>query len=133
MSILPRTRRNTWSITCQDILYRMFQPTIPVFATKSAVPNAVCYQNAMFTPASMDPEVVYGVVKAIFENSSEFVDSHPAAKYWTLTYKPIALAVPYHDGAIKYYKEKGIWTAEDQAYQEKILKKQEEILKSLKK
>jgi TRAP transporter TAXI family solute receptor len=105
----------------------------PRFRNKSAVPNAVCYQNAMFTPASMDPEVVYGVVKAIFENTKEFADSHPAAKYWRLDYKPIALAVPYHDGAIKYYKEKGVWTAEDQAYQEKMLKKQEEILKALKK
>jgi len=101
----------------------------PRYRNKSAVPNAVCYQNAMFTAADMDPEVVYGVVKAIFDHSDEFAGSHPAAKYWNLKHRPIALAVPYHDGAIRYFKEKGLWTEKDQAYQEKMLRKQGELLK----
>jgi TRAP transporter TAXI family solute receptor len=105
----------------------------PRFRNKSAVPNAMCYQNAMFTSAKMDPDVVYGVVKAIFEHTDEFADSHPAAKFWSLKHRPVALAVPYHDGAIRFFKEKGLWTDRAQAYQEKMLKKQEEIIDGLKK
>jgi len=96
----------------------------PRFRNKSPIPNAICYQNAMFTSASMDPDIVYGVVKAIFDHSDEFADTHPAAKYWNLKHRPICLAVPYHEGSIRYFKEKGLWTEEAQAYQEKVLKRQ---------
>ncbi len=101
----------------------------PRFRNKSPVPNAICYQNAMFTSARMDPEIVYGVVKAIFEHSDEFADTHPAAKYWSLNHRPVSLAVPYHEGSIRYFKEKGLWTAEAQAYQEMMLNKQKALMK----
>jgi TRAP transporter TAXI family solute receptor len=94
------------------------------FRNKSPVPNAICYQNAMFTPARMDPDIVYGVVKAIFDHTDEFADTHPAAKYWSLKHRPVSLAVPYHEGSIRYFKEKGLWTREAQAYQDKMLKRQ---------
>ena len=99
------------------------------FRNKSPVPNAICYQNAMFTPASMHPDIVYGVAKAIYEHSDEFADTHPAAKYWSLKHRPVSLAVPYHEGSIRYFKEKGLWTAEAKAYQDTMLNKQKGILK----
>lgn len=105
----------------------------PRFRNKSPVPNAICYQNAMFTSAKMHPDIVYGVVKAIFDHSDEFADVHPSAKYWSLKHRPVSLAVPYHEGSIRYFKEKGLWTEEAQAYQEKMLRRQQEILKRLKK
>ncbi len=101
------------------------------FRNKSPVPNAVCFQNAMFAPASMHPDIVYGVAKAIFEHTEEFADTHPQAKYWSLKHRPVANAVPYHDGSIRYFKEKGLWTKEAQAYQDKMLKRQQEILEKL--
>jgi len=101
----------------------------PRFRNKSAVPNAVCYQTAMFTPTNMDPDIVYGVVKAIFEHTEEFADTHPAARYWSLDHQPVNKAVPYHEGSIRYFKEKGLWKAENQAYQDKMLKRQKELLK----
>ena len=101
----------------------------PRFRNKSAVPNAISYQTAMFTSAAMDAETVYGVTKAILENTPEFVDSHPSAKYWALNARPVSPDVPYHDGAIRFYKEKGLWPPEMQAYQEKMLKRQAELLK----
>ena len=95
----------------------------PRFGNKSPVRNAICYQNAMFCSPALDSEIVYGVVKAIFDHSDKLMDAHPLAKYWSLAYRPITLAVPYHDGAIRYFKEKRVWTREDQAYQERIIKR----------
>ncbi len=103
----------------------------PRFRNKSAVPNAICYQNAMFTRANMDLNIVYEVVKAIFDHSKEFADTHPVAKYWSLEYRPVTLAVPYHEGAIKYFKEKGLWTKEAEMYQKKLLKEQQVLLDKL--
>ena len=105
------------------------QPNDPRFRNKSKVPNAICYQSAMFTPAKMDPDIVYGVVKAILEHPEEFTDTHPAAKYWSLKHRPVANAVPYHDGSIRYFKEIGFWKPENQAYQDMMLKRQAELLK----
>ena len=31
-------------------------------------------------------------------------------------------SVPYHDGAISFFKKKGIWTAEMENYQQRLLK-----------
>ena len=100
----------------------------PRFRNISPVPNAICYQNAMFTSAKTDPEVVYGVAKAIFENTNEFKDAHPAAKYWSLDHKPVQPAVPYHDGAIKFFKEKGLWSDAMQSHQDEMLDKQKALM-----
>ena len=58
--------------------------------------------------ANTSPEVVYEIVKAVFENFGRFKKMHPAfgnleeAKMITNN-----LSAPLHEGAIKYYKEKG--------------------------
>ena len=99
------------------------------FRNMRAVPNAVCFHNDMFTRENMDPEIVYGVVKAIFDHSEEFADAHPQSKYWSLSHRPVANAVPYHEGAIRYFKEKGLWKAENQTYQDMMIAKQKALLK----
>jgi TRAP transporter TAXI family solute receptor len=53
-------------------------------------------------------ETVYQVVKAVFDNFEEFKKLHPALAHL----KPEnmvadGLSAPLHDGALKYYKEKG--------------------------
>ena len=53
-------------------------------------------------------ETVYQVVKAVFDNFDEFKKLHPALANLT----PEAMvkngnSAPLHEGAVKYYKEKG--------------------------
>ena len=58
--------------------------------------------------ADVPEEVVYVVVKAVFENFDQFKKLHPA--FANLTPEEMikdALSAPLHDGAAKYYKEKG--------------------------
>ena len=58
--------------------------------------------------AKTDPEVVYQVVKAVFDNFDRFKKLHPAFAH--LDPKEMIkrnLSAPLHEGAIKYYKEKG--------------------------
>ena len=65
--------------------------------------------GATFVSSSKVPnEVVYQVVKAVFENFGRFKKLHPAFK--VLKEKEMikdGLSAPLHDGAKKYYKEKG--------------------------
>jgi len=55
-----------------------------------------------------DPEVVYQVVRAVFENFDRFKKLHPAFENLDPA-KMIKnnLSAPLHDGAVRYYKEKG--------------------------
>ena len=57
---------------------------------------------------SVPDEVVYTVVKAVFENFDQFKKLHPA--FSNLTEEQMikdSLSAPLHDGAVKYYKERG--------------------------
>ncbi len=54
------------------------------------------------------PEVVYEVTKAVFENFKRFKKMHPA--FGNLVEADMIknnLSAPLHEGAVKYYKEKG--------------------------
>jgi len=58
--------------------------------------------------AAVPNDVVYVVVKAVFENFDQFKKLHPA--FGHLDPKEMikdGLSAPLHDGAVKYYKEKG--------------------------
>ncbi|MGI9357600.1 MAG: TAXI family TRAP transporter solute-binding subunit [Rhizobiaceae bacterium] len=58
--------------------------------------------------ADVPEEVVYVVVKAVFENIDQFKKLHPA--FANLNPEEMikdSLSAPLHDGAVKYYKEKG--------------------------
>lgn len=60
------------------------------------------------TSATVDDDVVYQVVKAVFDNFDRFKRLHPA--FENLTEQEMitgGLSAPLHDGAVRYYKERG--------------------------
>ncbi len=59
--------------------------------------------------AAVPEEVVYQVVKAVFENFEDFKKLHPAfAKLEKAEMITAALSAPLHPGAERYYKEAGL-------------------------
>ena len=58
--------------------------------------------------AKTPPETVYQVVKAVFDNFDEFKKLHPAlANLSPQSMVKDGLSAPLHEGAARYYKEKG--------------------------
>ncbi|MEM1298334.1 MAG: TAXI family TRAP transporter solute-binding subunit [Pseudomonadota bacterium] len=88
------------------------------FYRKATIPAGM-YNNAediqtfgvgatFVSSADVPDEVVYTVVKAVFENFDQFKKLHPA--FANLTEEQMikdSLSAPLHDGAAKYYKERG--------------------------
>jgi len=66
--------------------------------------------GATFVSSSdVSADVIYEVVKAVFENFEDFKKLHPAFKHLKKTEMVSAsLSAPLHDGAMKYYKEAGL-------------------------
>ena len=61
------------------------------------------------TSADVPEEVVYEVVKAVFENIDQFKGLHPAfANLDPAEMANDGLSAPLHDGAAKYFKEAGL-------------------------
>lgn len=76
----------------------------------------------MVTHRDMPESFVYEMTKMVWENFDEFSAFHPACTKFKAedVWKVIDL-FPYHDGAIKYYREIGVWTKEADDIQAKLL------------
>jgi TRAP transporter TAXI family solute receptor len=68
-------------------------------------------------------DTVYAVLKAIYEHHDEWKAVHPLARQWSIQKGVQTVVQPFHDGAVRFYKEKGVWTAELEARQKAMLAK----------
>ncbi len=61
------------------------------------------------TSATVPVDVIYNVVKAVFDNFDQFKKLHPAFAHLNKENMiKDGLSAPLHDGAVKYYKEVGL-------------------------
>lgn len=92
-----------------------------VFEGQAKDLHLVALNSYFMTRAGVSKKVVYNVTKALLENTKEFATYHRAARLWTLKRTMRNVALPFHPGAIQYFKEKGVWTAAHEANQKKLL------------
>jgi TRAP transporter TAXI family solute receptor len=57
-------------------------------------------------------EQVYLITRTLFDNLEEFGTYHNEAKKWTIDNTLTDPKIPFHPGAIRYFKEQGYWTPE---------------------
>jgi len=72
-----------------------------------------------------DNNLAYWLVKTMAETHNLYKDNHPQLRDWTVEnmFNNIEQwMVPLHEGAIRYYKEIGVWSDKAQAQHEKLLK-----------
>jgi len=65
--------------------------------------------NLLVASEKMDENLVYEIVKAMFEHQADLIAVHKEAKNLTLQTAVLGSPIPYHPGAIRYYKEKQVW------------------------
>ncbi|TET82344.1 MAG: TAXI family TRAP transporter solute-binding subunit [Desulfobacteraceae bacterium] len=70
----------------------------------------VATANVILVDQDLEEQLVYNIVKAVFENIDKLRASHPSMKKFSLDMATIGSLVPFHPGAVKYYKEQGVWT-----------------------
>ena len=66
----------------------------------------------LITHENVSEEVVYEFTKLLFENREAVAEKHPAGKALNPKNAVRQTGVPFHPGAIKFYKEAGIWSDE---------------------
>ncbi|MBI4321861.1 MAG: TAXI family TRAP transporter solute-binding subunit [Chloroflexi bacterium] len=78
----------------------------------------------------MSDDTAYTLVKSFWDNNETIRPMHQILLEWTherFVYGKATL--PFHPGAIKFYKEKGVWTKEADQMQEALLKAELPFLK----
>lgn len=78
----------------------------------------------LMTLADQDRAEVYSLTRAIIEEYDNYRKAEPAAAGWKLDNQVFDWVVPYHDGAVDYFKEIGKWTPADQAHNDKLIERQ---------
>jgi len=100
-------------------------PSIPeegIEVFTSAYPLLVTYDD----PEIADADTVYGLVKVMHLHYEEYKDAAPGANGWDMALQQLENAfIPYHEGAIRYFREIGVWTEEAQAQHEANLHRQD--------
>ena len=69
-------------------------------------------------------DFAYNLTKAMVESYDGYKDGAPGAAGWAVPNQSFEWAVPYHDGAVKYFKEIGVWTDAMQANNDALVKRQ---------
>jgi TRAP transporter TAXI family solute receptor len=85
------------------------------------------YPYSIWAYEQVDPDIIYAVVKAMDKGFDIYKGMHramPAFNIKAAVKDPSP--VPYHEGAIRYFKEVGIWTPGLDAWQKQQLKDFEE-------
>jgi len=66
--------------------------------------------NLLVANQNMDEKTAYNIVKAVFEHRDELIRVHKEAENFKLENQKTAAAggIPWHPGALRYFKEKGV-------------------------
>src|SRR5688572_9562568 len=66
--------------------------------------------NLLVAHQNMDEKTAYNIVKAVFEHRDELIRVHKEAENFKLENQKTAAAggIPWHPGALRYFKEKGV-------------------------
>jgi TRAP transporter TAXI family solute receptor len=77
--------------------------------------------------ASQPADLVYNLAKAMIANYGDYKDAAPGAAGLELKRQNLAWVLPYHEGTVKALKEAGVWKAEHEAHNQKLLKRQDTL------
>ena len=108
IEILGFTPEQTQAILAANDTYSSVELAGGVYRGVDKPVSTIGVWNVMICQASLDTELVYQLVKALFEHNDYLLKIHPSAAYTTpenaVKYSPI----PLHPGTIKYLEEKGV-------------------------
>tara|TARA_R110002020_G_scaffold316999_1_gene532692 strand:- start:68078 stop:69235 length:1158 start_codon:yes stop_codon:yes gene_type:complete len=76
---------------------------------------------------SGDADLTYNMTKAMFELLPLYAGKAPGIDGWALKYQALDWVIPYHDGAIRFYKEAGVWTEEAQKHNDMLVARQKAL------
>ena len=79
---------------------------------------------------TQDKGLAYSMTKAMVEQFPKYKGAAPGINGWALDRQILKWAVPYHEGAIAYLKEAGVWKDAHQKHNDKLIERQQVLKKA---
>jgi TRAP transporter TAXI family solute receptor len=92
---------------------------------EDGLPFAVYHYPNLVTYAEAEEQMVYEFTRAMVEFFPQYEDAAPGAYGWAAERQSLSYVMPFHDGAIRYWQEAGMWTDADQANHDELLRRQQ--------
>jgi hypothetical protein len=80
----------------------------PFFVGVDRAMNVYTWDNMIFTNAKVPDEVIYKIIDTMEKNKAELVAVQPALREFSAAALYKEYDIPYHRGALKYFKEHNI-------------------------
>ncbi|MGE3145386.1 MAG: TAXI family TRAP transporter solute-binding subunit [Pseudorhodoplanes sp.] len=107
---------------------------VPAFGTEGAdlskdnKAEAATYPYpVLMTLKGTDNDLAYNMAKAMVDLFDDYKDGAPGNVGWDLKRQIFAWAIPVHEGAVRYFKERGVWTAEHDKHNAALIKRQDTL------
>jgi TRAP transporter TAXI family solute receptor len=78
--------------------------------------------------ASQPNDLIYAVTKSMIVNYNDYKDGVPGADGLELKRQNLTWSLPYHDGAVRAFKEAGAWTDAAQKHQDALVRRQQVLM-----
>lgn len=115
--------------------FARLQSIAPFFQINKAMVGATIdgtdgYQGAGYAypvltaMAATEADLVYNMTKAMVELFPKYDGNSPGIGGWSIDKQNMQWVVPYHEGAIRYYTEAGVWSDEAQAHNDGLIARQ---------
>lgn len=117
------------------------QEIAPFFATMTAsvganidggpgTPTAGYAYPVLVAMEDQDEELVYNMTKAMVELYDAYNGNAPGIGGWAVDKQDFEWVTPFHDGAVRYFKEIGVWTEEAQVNNDMLIARQDALGKA---
>jgi TRAP transporter TAXI family solute receptor len=79
----------------------------------------------MMAYANQPADLIYGITKAMIVTYAAYKDGAPGAEGFELARQDLSWVLPYHEGAVRAFKEAGVWKAEHDTHNQALVKRQQ--------
>ncbi len=106
-------------ISTEDMLARLQQKYGAALYYRAIIPKAtynneadipvVAVANLLVVSDRMPEPLAHDITRLLFEKQPELAAIHPQARELSLETALTGSPIPFHPGAIRYYRERGVW------------------------